>query len=87
MTDTAALSQTPAAKKNFSLSVDKTSARKTSALTGIGAADFSPPQMSVSGGVPYNHNLNELISMERKRAMNQTNKQKEIVALNYAIEK
>ena len=89
LTDTAALSQTPAAKKNFSLSVDKTSARKTSALAGIGGpADFSQsPPMSVSGGVPYNHNLNELIAMERKRAMNQTTKQKEIVALNYAIEK
>ena len=88
LTDTAALSQTPAAKKNFSLSIDKTSARKTSALAGIGGPpDFSPSQMSVSGGVPYNHNLNELIAMERRRAMNQTTKQKEIVALNYAIEK
>lgn len=85
LTETAALSQTPAAKKNFSLSVGKATARNVSAIGGH--LEGSPSQMSMTGGIPYNRNLDDLIAAERRRAFNQTTKQKEIVALNYALEK
>lgn len=87
LTENAALSQTPGPKKNFSMSVDKSTARKTSAIVG-GPLDLSPSQLNASaGGFPYSGNLDDLIATERKRALNQTAKQKEIVALNYALEK
>lgn len=60
------MAKTPAAKKNFSLSVDKTTARKASALGGTAdKLEISPSSFNVSGGVPYNRNLEELVAVER----------------------
>ena len=67
------------------MSVDKSTARKTSAI--VGGADSPALLNSSPGGFPYNGNLDDLIATERRRALNQTAKQKEIVALNYALEK